>query len=219
VRATTLLLLLATVSGAACSSSRRALTETPEAPPFDDVNAEREGQAALAAPDLARRLGSRFRAYGLQPVTRTDRRHALAPDTIAAAFVAGKDALRASHLIVVVVSQQASPAALGGFAELARVMARLARYYLIPEPTLLFATLPAGRERLVLEQLTRAPMWPTDSVEVLVIGNGLPGARTTLVPEQATAGATARAAYTLLYQSAYNHRTVAKGDSVLRSGN
>lgn len=201
------LLLLLCVAAAGCAFYQAPPRETPAVPVFDDVTAAREGQVARAAPDVPRRVGARFEAYGLQPLTRADRRHGLGRDTIAAAFIPGRDPLRSGRLIVVGVSQTAAPAALGGFLELSRGMVRLARHYLIPEPTLLFITLPSGRESQVLTAMTHPPIWPSDSVQaVVLIGGSAPAGTVQVVPAEPTAGATARMGYALLKRIAYNHR-------------
>ncbi len=97
--------------------------------------------------------------------------------------------------------------ALGGFAELARTLGRLSRTFLVPEPTLLFASLPRGQERAVLAALTAAPLWVPDSVQaVVVFGPPVAGVTALQLPLQPTAGATARAAYALLRELAYAHR-------------
>jgi hypothetical protein len=193
--------LLLALLAPACSMYRGGrITETPDAPFFDDMSAARVGMAAHASGDVARILGARLQAYGLQPVARADRRLALGRDTIAAAFVPGKDALWHHRLVVVAVSEAAGPGAIGAFAELARVTARLARQARFPEPTVLFATLPEGEGAGVLQQLSRGPTWLADSVHtVVLIGEVSSSGPFRGVPLQHSAGATARSAYEVMH--------------------
>lgn len=196
--------LLLTLLAPACSMYRGGrITETPDTPHFDDVSAAREGRAAHTSGDVARILGARLQAYGLQPVAHANRRLALGRDTIAAAFVPGKDALWHHRLVVVAVSEAAGPVAIGAFAELARVTARLARRARFPEPTVLFATLPAGEGGGALKQLSQGPTWLADSVQtVIVIGEAPPSGPFLGVPVQPSAGATARSTYEVLHRLA-----------------
>ena len=216
-RSALVLLALAPLAVGCARLGAKAPRETVEAPAFSAREAARSAAGVAARPGDAAFVGARLRALRLQPLAGRDFLTQRAGLPAAAGYVSGKYPLRSSELVVVAVALGDAPETVGGVLELARVTARVSRFFVAPERTLLFLALPgAPGDPAPLRAFFTVPAWPLDSTAAVVyVGLGADGAarvgealrplgvRLVAVPPAPGALATARAAYAALLPVSY----------------